>query len=228
MPLRHHDPRDRVRPPPGLGAQTAAVRHPPRRALDGPPRRQVIICSHYMRGHVADIYDIEEDAHHGDPERDRPRRPAAGRRPRRAARAVRRARREARAAGRPARLREGLSARARRAAGRDRAGRRACASSSRAPARTRQSCKAQAAELGPDRARHVPGLDRRRRPALALPDRRPVRGALALRAVRPRRAGGDGLAAARASWPTPAACARSCPDERVGLRFNGGDAEHLA
>ena len=31
-----------------------------------------------------------------------------------------------------------------------------------------------------------------------------------------------------ASSPTPAACARWCPPgERVGLRFNGGDAEHL-
>ena len=34
--------------------------------------------------------------------------------------------------------------------------------------------------------------------------------------------------AARASSPTRAGCARSCPvGERVGLRFNGGDAEHL-
>ena len=47
--------------------------------------------------------------------------------------------------------------------------------------------------LGPGRARHVPGLDRRRRPALALPDRRPLRGPVALRAVRARRARGDGV-----------------------------------
>ena len=44
-----------------------------------------------------------------------------------------------------------------------------------------------------DGARVVRGLDRRRRAALALPDRRPVPGALDLRAVRARRAGGDGL-----------------------------------
>ena len=37
-----------------------------------------------------------------------------------------------------------------------------------------------------------------------------MRGALALRAVRARRARGDGLAAARASSPTPAGCGRSC------------------
>ena len=45
----------------------------------------------------------------------------------------------------------------------------------------------------PARARDVPRLDRRRRAALALPHRRPVRGALDLRAVRARRARGDGL-----------------------------------
>ena len=46
---------------------------------------------------------------------------------------------------------------------------------------------------GARRARHVPRLDRRRRAALALPHRRPVRGALDLRAVRAGRARGDGL-----------------------------------
>ena len=44
-----------------------------------------------------------------------------------------------------------------------------------------------------DAPRHVHGLDRRRRPALAVPDRRPVRGAVDLRAVRARGARGDGL-----------------------------------
>ena len=48
-----------------------------------------------------------------------------------------------------------------------------------------------------------------------------------LRAVRARRAGGDGLAAARASSPTPAACARSCPTTRVGLRFQASDPRSL-
>ena len=153
---------------------------------------RVITCSHYMRGHVADVFEIDERRGHGDPQRHRPRRPAPGRRPRRAARALRRARRAARAARRPARLREGLSARARRAAAGHPPRRAACASSSPARARTRPSCAAQARRLGLDAPRHVHGLDRRRRPALALPDRRPLRGAEHLRAVRPRRAGGDG------------------------------------
>ena len=56
-----------------------------------------------------------------------------------------------------------------------------------------QELRDQAGRAGPRRARHLPRLDRRRRPALALPDRRPVRGALAVRAVRAGRAGGDGL-----------------------------------
>ena len=76
----------------------------------------VIVCSHYMRGHVADVFGLDEERVERHPQRDRPDRPAARRRPRRAARAVRRARREARPARRPARLREGLPARARRAA----------------------------------------------------------------------------------------------------------------
>ena len=51
----------------------------------------------------------------------------------------------------------------------------------------------QAAVARADGARHLPRLDRRRRPALALPDRRRLPGALDLRAVRARRARGDGL-----------------------------------
>ena len=45
----------------------------------------------------------------------------------------------------------------------------------------------------PRRPRHLPRLDRRRRAALALPDRRPHGGALDLRAVRPGGARGDGV-----------------------------------
>src|SRR5687768_13077009 len=45
----------------------------------------------------------------------------------------------------------------------------------------------------PRRARHVPRLDRRRRAALALPDRRPHGGPLDLRALRPRGPGGHGV-----------------------------------
>ena len=96
-----------------------------------------------------------------------------------AARALRRARRAARAARRPARLREGLPARARRAARPDRAPRRRALPRRRLGHARGRSCAAQARELGLDRARHVPRLDRRRRAALALPDRRPLRGARA-------------------------------------------------
>ena len=78
-----------------------------------------------------------------------------------------------------------------------------------------------------DGARHLPRLDRRRRPPLALPDRRRLRGPVDLRAVRARRPRGDGLRAARASSPTPAACARSCPHNEAGLRFRARDSEAL-
>ncbi len=36
----------------------------------------VIVCSYYMRGHVADIFDIDEGAYRGDPQRRRSQRPA--------------------------------------------------------------------------------------------------------------------------------------------------------
>ena len=77
---------------------------------------RVITCSHYMRGHVADVFEIAEERvtvipngiDRGDlhPVDDLDALRAA----------LRRARRAARPARRPARLREGLSARARRAA----------------------------------------------------------------------------------------------------------------
>ena len=152
---------------------------------------------------------------------------AAGRGPRRAARAVRRARREARPAGRPARLREGLPPRARRAAAADRARSATCASSSPAPAPHEAELKEQAERLGPDGARHVRRLDRRRRAALALPDRRPVRGAVALRAVRARRAGGDGVGLPvhrRRHRRAARGRARRPP---VGLRFRARDPRSL-
>ena len=53
--------------------------------------------------------------------------------------------------------------------------------------------KAQAERLGLSEHGELPRLDRRRRAALALSDRRPVRRAVDLRAVRPGRARGDGL-----------------------------------
>ena len=108
----------------------------------------VIVCSYYMRGHVADIFGIDERRvsvipNGVDPSELRPSGDLAG-----AAGELRRARREARAAGRAARLREGLPARPRRAPRGDRAGRRACASWWPAAARTRPSCKGQAERLG--------------------------------------------------------------------------------
>ncbi len=72
----------------------------------------------------------------------------------------------------------------------------------------------QADELGTDGPRHLPRLDRRRRAAFALPDRRRLRGPVDLRAVRARRAGGHGVRAARASSRTPAGCARSSRTRR--------------
>ena len=56
-----------------------------------------------------------------------------------------------------------------------------------------QELHEQAQRARPGRARDVPGLDRRRRPPLALPHRRPDGGALDLRALRPGGPGGDGL-----------------------------------
>jgi glycogen(starch) synthase len=61
---------------------------------------RVIVCSHYMRGHVADVFGVEEAAVTVIPNGIDPGRPRAGRRPRRPARALRAAAREARAAHR--------------------------------------------------------------------------------------------------------------------------------
>ena len=69
--------------------------------------------------------------------------------------------------------------------------------------------KAQAERLGLMEHGTFIGWTRRRRPAFALPDRRPVPRALDLRAVRARRAGGDGERLPDASSPTRAGCARS-------------------
>ena len=153
---------------------------------------RVITCSAYMREHVADIYGLEEERvavipNGIDPSELVPVDDLDTLRGRFAA-----AGRAARAAGRPARLREGLPARARGAARADRAGRQRAL-----PRRRLGHRRAGAARAGqrarPRRPRHVPRLDRRRRAALALPDRRPDGGPLDLRAVRPGRARGDGV-----------------------------------
>ena len=153
---------------------------------------RVITCSAYMREHVADIYGLEEERVTVIPNGIDPDDlvPVADLDDLRAA--LRPARRAARAAGRPARLREGLPARARGAARADRAG-----GQGPLPRRRLGHARAGAAPAGhrarARRARHVPRLDRRRRAPLALPDRRPDGRAVDLRAVRARRARGDGV-----------------------------------
>ena len=76
------DPRDRARPPSGLGRQAPAVLHPWRRALDHQPLRSrdrlLVLHARADRRHLR----RPRAAHLGDPERDRPRRPSRpGRRP---------------------------------------------------------------------------------------------------------------------------------------------------
>src|SRR3954454_8732294 len=189
--VRHHDPRDRARPPRGPGAAPPPIAHPPRRGVDGPPRR---------RGHRLQRVHARprrrrlrprRGRRDGHPERHRRARPAAGRRPRRPARALRRARRAARAAHGPAGLREGLPGRAGRASRRDPPRRRRAR-----PRRRRRPAPRRARGPGPPprpgRARRLPRLGRRRPAAGAVPGRRPLRGPVAVRAVRARRARGDG------------------------------------
>ncbi len=52
------------RPPPGLGRRSTRSRTSTAvETLDGPPRRRgSIVCSHYMRDHVADVLGVDEDA----------------------------------------------------------------------------------------------------------------------------------------------------------------------
>ena len=91
-PARGHDPRDRVRAPPGLGRQAPAVVHPRRGALDGQPRRagdHLLGLHARARGRHLRARGV---ARGGDPQRHRPLRAGAGRRPRHAARALRRSR----------------------------------------------------------------------------------------------------------------------------------------
>ncbi len=139
----------------------------------------VITCSHYMRGHVADIFDIEEDRITVIPNGIDPR--------------------DLRPVGDLEALRREFAAPHERLVllvGRlvyekgfqlaldalpgviERVGdvRFLVAGSGTHEAELR----AQAERLGLDRAGRLPGLDRRRRPALALPDRRSLRGALDL------------------------------------------------
>ena len=84
LPVRGDDPRDRVRPPPGLGRQASAVATSTASSAGWPTApTSVITCSHYMREPRRRHLRDRRGARQRDPERDRPRRPAAGRRPRR-------------------------------------------------------------------------------------------------------------------------------------------------
>ena len=166
----------------------------------------VITCSGYMRA-TSPACSASGREDHRDPERDRSARPRARRvglprcvpcspRPR-----------AARAAGRPSRLREGLPPRARRA--------RAAAGAGRRPLRGRRHrhrggrAQAPGPPAGTARARHVPGLGRRRHAPLPLPGAdlcivpsiyEPF-GLVALEA----------MASDACAWsPTPAVCVRSC------------------
>ena len=195
----------------------------------------VITCSPYMREHVADIYGIDEAQVDGDPERDRPDRPAARRRPRR---------RCARASPRPdeklvllvGRLvyEKGFQLALEALPERDRATSATCASSSPAPARTRQSCKAQARELGlTDHGTFLGWIgDDVLHSLYRIADLTVV--PVDLRAVRPRRARGDGLrlpvhrrrhrraARGRAARATSACASRSRDPESLARRWSSG------
>src|SRR5207244_675255 len=157
---------------------------------------------------------------------DRPERAHPGGGPRLAAAPVRGAARAASAARGTARVREGLPARPRGTAGPDRApGRRALRRRRLRDARAGAARPGERARAG--RPRHVPRLDRRRRPPLAVPDRRPVRRAFHLRAVRAGGARGDGVGV-----PVPRGghrrAPRVVPNEDVGLRFRSRDPASLA
>ena len=156
---------------------------------------RVIACSYYMREQIVDIFGVDEEPGRGDPERDRPRRPAAPGR----ARAASACGREFAAPDEKLVLLIGrlvyekgfqlaLEAMPRLIEAVPGTRFLVAGSGTHEP-----ELRAQADDARADGARHVPRLDRRRRPALALPDRRRLRGPVDLRAVRARRARGDGL-----------------------------------
>ena len=173
---------------------------------------RVIACSHYMREHVADIFGVDEERVSVIPNGIDPMDLQPGRRPRR--RCAPRSPRPTRSSccwSAGSSTRRASSSRSRR-----------CRADRRAPGNVRflvagsgtheaGAARRRPTELGPDGARHVPRLDRRRRPALALPDRRPLRRARRSTSRSASSRSRRWPAAARASSPTPAACARSCP-----------------
>ena len=203
-PVRDDDPRDRARPPPGLGGRSAAVAHPLRRALDGAaggPRDRLLLLHARPRGRHLRHRRAPRD---GDPQRRRSERPAPDRGPGRAAREFAEPHEQlVLLVGRLV-YEKGFQLALDAMPGLiERVGdvRFLVAGSGTHEAELRQQARAPRAR----RPRHVPRLDRRRRAALALPDRGSVRGALDLRAVRPGRAGGDGLGLPvhrrRHGWP---------------------------
>ena len=77
------------------------------------------------------------------------------------------------------------------------------------------------------RVRHLPRLDRRRRAALALPDLRPDRGALDLRAVRAGGARGDGVRLSVPGRRHRRPARGRAGGREVGLRFRSRDPGSL-
>ena len=135
----------------------------------------VITCSHYMRGHVADIYDLDEERISVIPNGIDPERPRS--------RSRTSTRLRARFAAPDEKLvllvgrlvyEKGFQLALDALPGPDpsRLGQRALPRRRLGHPRGRAQGAGRSA-LGHRGARHVPGLDRRRRPALALPDRRP-------------------------------------------------------
>ncbi len=193
-PLVVDDPRDRVRPPPGLGRQAPAVAHPRRRALDGQPRRPrdhlLALHARARRRHLRP----RRGARRRDPERDRPRRPAA-----RSTTSTRCApgspRRDERLVLLVGRLvyEKGFQLALEALPGRDRARSATSASSSPARAPHEQELREQADALGLDDHGTFLGWigDDVLHSLYRIADL--TRGALDLRAVRARRARGDGL-----------------------------------
>ena len=117
VPVPDDHPRDRARAPPGLGGRSR--RSPTSTRVERWMAGRADSRDHLLALHARPRgrhLRHRRGAHHGDPQRDRPARPASGGRSGGAAPRVRAAPRAAGAAGGPARLREGLSARAGRAA----------------------------------------------------------------------------------------------------------------
>ncbi len=181
------------------GRHQGWVKKHPQKHIHGVERRmvraadRVITCSHYMRGHVAEVFGIDEAKitvvpNGVDPEDLQP----AANLPQ-PARALRGSRTSSSCcwSGRLV-YEKGFHLALDALPGViERVGERALPGRRLGHRRARPQGAGREARAAA--ARRVPGLDRRRDAALALRDRRPVRDPVAVRAVRARRARGDGL-----------------------------------